>query len=117
MLTQINHDGIKVGSVIKGFHTLNDEMYIVFEDGTFAAFQARRIFDQLTLDNIHVQLDPTKGIHGFDAETCIELGIITQEEWDKASEDEDVFSKAGRRVYLMQEIERMQRQLKELENG
>lgn len=115
MLTQIKHAEIPTGKVIKASRAFNEEMYIVFNDETFVALRAQPVFDQAVLEDIIVQLDPRKGIHRFDHDQCIELGIITQDEWDDAERCEQVISDANYKEYLTREIARMQEQLKKYE--
>lgn len=84
MLKQIGYEHLPVGRIITRFHADGESIYIVFEDATFVAFRARPIYDQVILEDVTINLDPARGLCGYDVEACVELGIITQKEYDDA---------------------------------
>lgn len=103
------------GGTIKSLSTQSDKVYLVFDNGTFVAFEPCNVYDQLALRDLHICLDPEKGLNGVDSDTCIELGIFTAAEWAVAEKVWNEMCGIARRQYLENELARIQRQLKELD--
>jgi hypothetical protein len=113
MLKQIHLHEL-TGGTLKSVSTQSDKVYLVFDNGTFVAFEPCNVYDQLALRDLHITIDANAGLCGVDSDTCIELGIFTREEWAVAEAFWNKLCGIARRRSLENELARIQKQLKEL---
>ena len=115
MLKQIDFCHIQAGRKIVDLRVFSDSIYMVFDDQTFAAFESRMCYDATYLDNITVSVESIFGIGGYDVDTCVELGIITQEEYDEAERQQKEYESKRQVEYWKKEHERLGKLIAEVE--